>query len=145
MKRHSSFVDGNQFDARRSFKRLPIVMIIEDSVDQSAYLAYILNLHDYQVVQIHDPRKALQMMMGGMLPDILLTDIQMPLMNGFELIEKMRELEIEIPTIVISGVQNEKAFEKAFVLGAEDYFIKPFSPLSLLSRIQKVLLSKMSC
>jgi len=123
----------------------PTVMIIEDSVDQSAYLTYILSLHDYQVVQIRDPYKALQMMKGGMLPDVLLTDIRMPLMSGFELMEKMRSLEIEIPTIIISGVQTEQAFEKAFVLGAEDYFIKPFSPLSLLSRLQKVLLSKMPC
>ena len=128
-----------------SLDQRPVIMIIEDSVDQSAYLTYILSLHDYQVVQIRDPRKALQMMKGGMRPDVLLTDIHMPLMNGFELMEKLRGLEIEVPTIIISGVQNEQAFEKAFVLGAEDYFVKPFSPLSLLSRLQKVLLSKVPC
>lgn len=122
-----------------------IVWVIEDSVDQSAYLAYILGLHEYDVVQIRDPYKALQMMKGGMRPDVLLTDIRMPFMSGFELMEKMRSYQIEVPTIIISDVQNEQAFEKAFVLGAEDYFIKPFSPLSLLSRLQKVLLSKMAC
>ncbi len=132
-------------EKNNTLEQRPTVMIIEDNADQSAYLTYILSLHDYQVVQIRDPRKALQMMKGGMLPDAILTDIQMPLMNGFELMEKMRALEIEIPTIIISGIQNEQAFEKAFVLGAEDYFVKPFSPLSLLSRLQKVLLSKLAC
>lgn len=122
-----------------------LVMIVEDSIDQSAYLTYILSLHEYQVIQIRDPHKALQMLKGGLRPDILLTDLRMPSMTGFELMEKMHGLQIEIPTIIISGIQNEQAFEKAFVLGAEDYFVKPFSPLNLLSRLQKLLLSKMSC
>jgi PleD family two-component response regulator len=132
-------------EKNNSLDQRPMVMIIEDSVDQSAYLTYILNMHDYQVMQVRDPYKALQLMKGGLRPDVLLTDVSMPQMSGFELMEKMHGLEIEIPTIIISGVQNEQAFEKAFVLGAEDYFVKPFSPLSLLSRLQKVLLSKVPC
>lgn len=132
-------------EKNNSLQQNPTVMIIEDSADQSAYLSYILSMHDYQVVQVRDPHKALQMMKGGLRPDVILTDVQMPQMSGFELMEKMQNFNIEIPTIIISGVQNEQAFEKAFVLGAEDYFIKPFSPLSLLSRLQKVLLSKMAC
>lgn len=132
-------------DQNTTLDSKPMIMIVEDSADQSAYLTYILSLHDYRVVQIRDPRKALQMMKSGLRPDVLITDVRMPLMNGFELMEKMQSHKIEIPTIIISGIQNEQAFEKAFVLGAEDYFIKPFSPLNLLSRLEKVLLSKMSC
>lgn len=123
----------------------PMIMVIEDSPDQSAYLNYILSLHEYQVLQIRDPQKALQLMKRGYRPDVILTDIKMPSMTGFELMKKLQTLQIEVPTIIISGIENEQAFERAFVLGAEDYFVKPFSPLSLLSRLSKILLSRMPC
>lgn len=128
-----------------SINAKPIVMIVEDSTDQAAYLFHILSLYEYRVVQVRDGMKALQMMKGGMIPDAILTDIKMPMLNGFELMEKMQRLEIDVPTIIISGLHNDADFEKAFVLGAEDYFVKPFSPLSLLSRLQNVLKSKLTC
>lgn len=123
----------------------PIVMVVEDSADQAAYLFHILSLYEYRVVQVRDGMKALQMMKGGLIPDAILTDIKMPMLNGFELMEKMQRLEIDVPTIIISGMHNDADFEKAFVLGAEDYFVKPFSPLNLLSRLQTVLKSKLIC
>lgn len=123
----------------------PLVMVVEDSEAQAAYLTYILSLNEYRVLRTRSALTALQWFQKGLIPNVLITDIKLPQMTGFELMEKLRHLQIEVPTIVISELQKETDFEKAFVLGAEDYFVKPYSPLDLLARIQKVLMSKIAC
>lgn len=133
----------NQKDSKAN--EYSLIMVVEDSRDQALYLEQILLLNDYRVVCVRDAQKALDMIVGGLIPSALIIDIHLPTMNGFDLMKKMQQMKIEIPTIITSGTKTDLNFEKAFVLGAEDYFVKPFSSIHLLSSLHKVLMSKVSC
>jgi len=60
-------------------------------------------------------------------------------MNGDELIKKIREKDSKIPIIVLSSQKNEDYIKRTLDLGADDYVVKPFSPVELDSRIKKLL------
>ena len=71
-------------------------------------------------------------------PDVLVLDLMMPAMDGFELLRRFKEhRELRnVPTIVLSGRRQEQDIVRALSLGAQDYLIKPFIPSELLLRIE---------
>lgn len=72
------------------------------------------------------------------IPDIIITDIMMPFVNGLEIISFVRtELLSNVPIIVLSSAGLEKTVLEAFELGADDFITKPFSPNELTMRIKK--------
>ena len=72
-------------------------------------------------------------------PDIVITDIRMPDMDGLEVLEQFSDLPQEVPTIIISARDRESEKVKALDMGADDYVVKPFDPRELLARIRTVL------
>lgn len=73
-------------------------------------------------------------------PNLILTDLMMPKMSGFELIEEVKiKLKIQIPIIVLSSLDEEESINRATNLGADDYIIKPFIRSDLLSHVAKLL------
>ncbi len=68
--------------------------------------------------------------------DIYLFDINVPLLNGIDLLTALREAEDFTPTIIISALQDVKSVTKGFIAGADDYVKKPFDPEELLVRIK---------
>lgn len=76
-------------------------------------------------------------------PDLILLDIQMPKMNGYEVLEKLKEKKIKIPVIIISNSGQPVEIEKTKKLGAVDHLIKTeFSPLDVLKKVQNYLNTK---
>jgi len=77
----------------------------------------------------------------GNIPDLILTDLQMPNMDGMELIKRVKTSGYfsDIPIIVLSSKDSSKDRIDCLKLGAEDYIMKPFNPEELLIRIEKVL------
>ncbi|MCR9065932.1 MAG: response regulator transcription factor [Cytophagales bacterium] len=73
------------------------------------------------------------------LPDLVITDIMMPLVNGLEIVSHVRNvLQSDVPIIVLSSAGLEKTVLEAFELGADDFISKPFSPNELLVRVKKM-------
>lgn len=70
--------------------------------------------------------------------DLLITDVRMPIMDGIELIKRVRETNEKIKIIVLSGYDEFSYVRKAFINGAQDYLLKPFQKQELISRIEKV-------
>ncbi|GFR36328.1 hypothetical protein TCEA9_21400 [Thermobrachium celere] len=92
----------------------------------------------YNVFTASDGLEALEILKDNKI-DLVVTDYYLKLMNGDELIRKIREKNDDIPIIVLSSQKNEEYIKRTLDLGADDYVVKPFSPVELDSRIKKLL------
>lgn len=109
------------------------IMIADDSPTMRAMLVAIVEqLGDYQTVEASSGFEALRLLPRGHV-DLILTDINMPDINGLELISYLRSNPNykKIPVFIISTESSAKDIEKGTQLGADEYVVKPFSPAAL--------------
>lgn len=97
----------------------------------------------YEVTDVEDGREALDLLEGGEIPDLLITDSNMPRINGLQLVRAIREsgdpaLAV-LPIIMLTARQSEQDIIEGLETGLDDYVIKPFSPDELAARVQTVL------
>ena len=97
----------------------------------------------YEIVDVEDGREALDLIEGGGIPDLLITDSNMPRMNGLQLVRAIRENEdpalASLPIIMLSARQGEHDVIEGLKAGLDDYVVKPFSPDELAARVHAVL------
>jgi PAS domain S-box-containing protein len=115
------------------------ILLADDNADMRDYLKRLLSLH-YTVVAVADGHAALAAI-GQHLPDLVLTDVMMPGVDGFELLRSLRSdpNTQEIPIILLSARAGEEARIEGLEAGADDYLIKPFSARELLARVEATL------
>ena len=105
-------------------------------------LKFRLEKEGYEVWVAKDGKEAQQLLEKG-LPDIILSDIMMPHMNGLELTSYVRnELKSDVPLILLSVAGQEDMVIRTFELGADDFISKPFSPNELVIRIKRLMRNK---
>lgn len=99
---------------------------------------------DFDVVTLTNGMDALFYLQSGNMPDVIICDLEMPVLNGIEFVRRLRESGFfeEIPLIMLSGKEESSEKIKCFEMGADDYVLKPFNPRELLARIQRRLESK---
>lgn len=121
-------------------KMLKQVLIIDDEPIMRKLLQQILK-DKYQVILKENGREALEWMYSGNIPDLVVADLNMPEIDGFEYIEKVRESGFfnDVPLIVLSGEESSSERIKCLKLGANDYLIKPFNPEELGLRIDNLI------
>jgi len=122
------------------------VLLIEDTDEIRENITEILELNHYQIVAAINGEDGLELA-GKHRPDVIVCDIKMPKMNGFELIEALRTDEVtrEIPFIFISASAQKKDLEKGKLSGAYAYLTKPFTADDLMRTIEMAIQSsKMS-
>lgn len=115
------------------------IMVVEDNQFQALYLERLLKDSDYEITIAKDGAAAIEMIVSGQVPDAIVTDINMPNKNGFELIAELKKQRIAIPIIITSGRSDNLHFERAFVLGAQSYLVKPYPPTQLLAKLEFLL------
>jgi len=98
-------------------------------------------IDEYHVLTASNGIEALEMMKNGNIPDSIISDIQMPEMNGIKFLE---ELKISknfrgIPVMILSSIDSTKERIKMLREGADDYLVKPFSPEELKVRLTKLI------
>ncbi len=117
------------------------ILIIEDDITLSQIASERLRHEGYQVYTVFDGPDGLTVA-ANMHPDLILLDIIMPIMNGFEVLKKLKEdpkLSL-IPVIIFSNLAQEKDKTRARELGAIDFLVKAnFTPALLVERIAKIL------
>lgn len=118
------------------------VLVIEDEKDIRDSICEILKFEGYQVLSADNGAAGVEVMIRNR-PDMILCDIMMPDLNGFEVLQKMKEIfpVSEIPFIFITALSERKDFRTAMNLGADDFLTKPFSVEELLNAV-KVRLEK---
>ncbi len=117
------------------------ILVVDDKTSISNLLVQFLN-NQYSVETKEDGMEALIWLQQGNIPDMIITDLQMPNMDGVELIKRLKESGFfkNIPVIVLSSKDSSADKVQCLKLGAEDYIVKPFNPEELLIRIEKILL-----
>lgn len=116
----------------------PLVLVADDEVNTTVMLQHIFERAGYSVERVTNGVAALEAA-KQLLPDLILLDILMPGLNGFEVLRQLREDETTatIPTIMITANAREPAdVARGMNLGADDYLYKPFAPQELLARAQ---------
>jgi putative two-component system response regulator len=126
-----------------SYSGKETVMIVDDVESNVKLLKAILRSDDRELVSYLDGESALEEM-GKVEPDIILLDISMPGMSGFEVCEKLQESSLlrTIPVLFISALSELKDKVKAFKAGGVDYITKPFQPEEVKARVSTHLALK---
>jgi len=99
---------------------------------------------DFDVVTMTNGMDALFYLQSGNMPDVIICDLEMPVLNGIEFVKRIRESGFfeEIPLIMLSGKEESSEKIRCFEMGADDYVLKPFNPKELLARIKRRLETK---
>ncbi len=115
----------------------PAVLLVDDDPTLLSVLSRRVNRAGYEVRTASSGSAVLQQLEGSW-PAILVVDLMMPGMDGFELCRRVKQIA-DLPIIVLSAVDASEAKVNALELYAEDYVTKPFDPDELVARIQRVL------
>lgn len=119
------------------------ILVAEDQEHIRSLIEYKLRNSGYTVIAVKDGVAALQTA-AEIKPDLILLDVMMPLMTGFEVLAKLKQQESlrSIPVLLVTAQSQEDEVLKGLELGADDYITKPFSPNELAARVKTVLLRR---
>ena len=119
------------------------LLVVDDIEANRGVLSRLLRRQGYEVATAKNGRQALEMMQANMF-DLVLLDVMMPEMDGYEVLHhlKVDEALQHIPVIMISALSELDAAVRCIEMGAEDYLPKPFNPTLLKARIGACLLKK---
>ncbi len=121
--------------------RTPIIMVVDDSLTVRKVTSRGMQKYGVEVMVAKDGIDALEQLRGEQLPDVMLVDIEMPRMDGYELTTRIRgDSRLKhIPIIMITSRAGEKHRNRAFELGVNDYMSKPYQEDNLVENIRKLL------
>ena len=114
-----------------------LVLVVDDEPRMIRFIRMNLELEGYHVVEAGNGIEALDQVRKHM-PDLVIMDIMMPKMDGFETLHLLREIST-VPVILLTVKGEEEDRIRGLELGADDYVTKPFSPRELISRVNAVL------
>ena len=116
---------------------MPKILIVDDEPEMTQFLASVLAGDGYQLETSHDARDGLRKAYSFQ-PDLVLLDVMMPGMNGWEMLSRLREFS-DVPVLMLTAVQNMDSIVQGLDLGADDYITKPFRLQELKARIRAAL------
>ena len=114
------------------------ILIIEDEENMVEGLRFNLEARDYIVIAALDGETGLKKATGEK-PDLVILDLMLPGLNGYEVCKRMKETQPDIPIVMLTAKSQEVDIITGLDLGADDYITKPFSVLELLARINALL------
>jgi len=114
-----------------------LILVVDDEPRMIRFIRMNLELEGYQVTEARNGLQALEQVRQN-LPDLVIMDVMMPEMDGFEALRMLREIST-VPVILLTVKADEEDRIRGLELGADDYITKPFSPRELNSRVNAVL------
>ncbi len=121
---------------------MPKILLLEDDITLNDTIKEFLEDNSYDVICVYDGEDAQDKIYENRI-DLLLLDVNVPFVNGFELLKQERGRGNETPAIFITSMDSVDDVERGFVSGANDYIRKPFSLKELLLRIENLLKDKL--
>jgi chemosensory pili system protein ChpA (sensor histidine kinase/response regulator) len=121
-------------------RKVPLVMVVDDSVTMRKVTGRVLERHNFEVGTAKDGIDALERM-ADRVPDLMLLDIEMPRMDGYELATAMKaDARLrDVPIIMITSRTGEKHRQRAFEIGVQRYLGKPYQEHELLRNVFELL------
>jgi len=119
---------------------MPRVLVVDDEPNILLSLEFLMQQVGFEVTTAEDAEQA-QALISRQVPDLILLDISLPGMSGFDLLEQLRadDATRQLPVVMLTAHGREVEKEKGMALGASDYITKPFSTRELVSRVQTLL------
>jgi two-component system KDP operon response regulator KdpE len=114
-----------------------LILVVDDEARMVRFIRLNLEHDGFQVISAYNGREALEQVRSA-LPNLVLLDVMMPDLDGFEVLQRIRE-QSTIPVIMLTAKGEEDDRVRGLELGADDYITKPFSPRELVSRVRAVL------
>lgn len=113
------------------------ILIVDDVKANVMLLKALVKKNDFQIIEAFDGKQALEMFEAHK-PDLILLDIMMPILDGYQVLEKIRtgSINTDVSIILITALDNKEEVVKGFSAGANDYISKPFNNKELEARIR---------
>ncbi len=118
------------------------ILIAEDEEFNLIYILEVLKTDNYQTILARNGKEALDKFKENTDIDLIVMDIKMPVMDGYEAVEKIREINNEIPIIAQTAYAMKEDEEKALQSGFNEYLSKPMKAIDLKEAIERLLLPK---
>ena len=120
-------------------EKFPQILLVEDSLELAGFIAGILSEH-YKVTHVTNGAEGLDKALSIM-PDLILSDVMMPVMDGYEMCGRLKEdiRTSHIPVVLLTAKATRENMISGLSIGADDYLAKPFHPTELLLRIHNLL------
>jgi two-component system response regulator CpxR len=116
------------------------ILLVDDDLDLCQLLTEYLTIKGFVIRQAHDGLSALKMVRAAEESfDLMILDVMMPVMDGFQVLKEMRSTGLVFPVIMLTAKGDPDDRIAGLELGADDYLPKPFEPRELLARIQAVM------
>ena len=113
------------------------VLVVDDEKDIRELINFYLNKEGFEVLEASNGEEALEIFENEYI-DLGIIDVMMPVMDGFELVENLKEFK-DVPVIMLTAKGESKDKLRGFSVGADDYVVKPFDPTELMARVRAVL------
>ncbi len=117
------------------------ILLVEDETNLALPLVEILRRNNYEVDCVHDGKAGLHLALSGIF-DLILLDVMLPKLSGFEILKKLRKTDGDTPVILLTARDSVNDRVTGLDLGADDYLPKPFNTDELLARIRSAIRRK---
>ena len=114
-----------------------LILVVDDEERMARFIRLNLEHDGFQVIEANRGMQAIQLIRDRM-PDVVILDVMMPDLDGFEVLQLIRETS-QVPVVMLTAKGEEEDKVRGLELGADDYVTKPFSPRELVSRVRAVL------
>jgi CheY-like chemotaxis protein len=117
------------------------VLVVEDEPENRLFIGMMLRNEGYDVSEAEDGPSAFEMLSNGTSPELILLDVMMPGLNGWQVFERLRQDArwAQIPVVMLTALAQRADVERAVQLGVDGYLTKPFEPTDLLHTIEETL------
>ena len=114
------------------------ILIVDDERQMQSLISFCITSEQFEIKTASTGKEALEILIESKF-DLLLLDIMMPEMDGFQVLDSLKQKGIDVPTIILSAMGETEQIVKGLNLGAFDYVTKPFEPKELVARVHAVL------
>ena len=114
------------------------ILMVDDEERMRKLIKDFLTRHDFQVVEAGDGEAAIDIFFNDKNIDLVILDVMMPKMDGWEVLETIRKYS-QVPVIMLTAKAEERDELRGFQLGVDEYITKPFSPKILVARVEAIL------
>lgn len=117
------------------------LLVVEDEPENRLFIGLMLRTEGFTVDEAEDGAAAFERLSRDPLPDLILLDVMMPGLNGWEVFQRIRgdSRAREIPVLMLTALAQRSDVERAVELGVDGYLTKPFEPSDLLQKISEIL------
>lgn len=121
-------------------KKQSLILVVDDEWMNREMMQAYLESEGYEVALAHSGEQALEML-ASRLPDLILTDVRMQGLNGYEVCARIKAdpVTARIPVLLVTGMEREEDKRKGIAVGAEDFVSKPLDALVMLNRVKTLV------